>query len=312
MVSNRSSDRPSIRTRGNYSAQVIRHFGQWWSTSGVPQMKQSAARVGDASAIGDTGAVGKGGGGTDGGGSGVGAGSDGLGGVSSGGGVGSGGVGAGSSAVAAGSSFFSLRNRRNRRTIPLREARRNFTLRVALGPRTSGARAPSPAEALGPTRMARDVNGSPSQRLKDLGLTLPPPPKPAGAYSPVVIDGSQAWVSGQIVLRDGAILQPGLVDRDVSLDAARELARLAVLQALSALAAALGSIDRIQRVLRVGVYVASTPTFTRQHEVGNGATELLVALFGDAGRPARTSMGVAALPLNAAVEVEMVVAVTVS
>jgi enamine deaminase RidA (YjgF/YER057c/UK114 family) len=154
------------------------------------------------------------------------------------------------------------------------------------------------------------VSASPSERLKELGLTLPPPPKPAGTYSSVVVDGPRAWVSGQIVLHDGAILHPGLVDRDVSPETAKELAHRAALQALSALAAALGSLDRVRQVVRVAVYVASVPTFARQHEVANGATEVLTQIFGEAGRPARVAMGVASLPLNAPIEVEMVVALT--
>lgn len=152
------------------------------------------------------------------------------------------------------------------------------------------------------------MSESPTQRLKELGITLPPPPKPAGTYSSVVVEGGYAWVSGQIVLENGAIVHPGLVDRDVPAETAKDLARRAALQALSALTVALGSLDRVRRVVRVGVYVASVPTFVRHHEVGNGATEVLTALFGEAGRPARVSMGVAALPLNAPVEVEMVVA----
>jgi len=146
--------------------------------------------------------------------------------------------------------------------------------------------------------------------MKELGLSLPAPPKPAGTYSSVVVDGSRAWVSGQIVLQDGAILHPGLVDRDVSPETAKEVARRAALQALSALDATLGSLDRVRRIVRVAVYVASVPTFNRQHEVGNGATEVLTQIFGEAGRPARVAMGVAALPLNAPIEVEMVVALT--
>jgi enamine deaminase RidA (YjgF/YER057c/UK114 family) len=154
------------------------------------------------------------------------------------------------------------------------------------------------------------VRASPSERLKELGLTLPPPPKPAGTYSPVVVDGARAWVSGQIVLHQGSILHPGLVDRDVPPETAKDLANRAALQALSALAVALGSLDRVHRIVRVAVYVASVPTFTRQHEVANGATEVLTQIFGEAGRPARVAMGVASLPLNAPVEVEMVVALT--
>lgn len=149
---------------------------------------------------------------------------------------------------------------------------------------------------------------SPNARLRQLGLVLPPPPKPAGSYSSVLVDGSHAWVSGQIVLENGAIVHPGLVDRDVSLEVAKDVARRAALQAVSALDAALGSLDRVERIVRVVVYVASVPTFVRQHEVGNGATDLLMAVFGEAGKPARASMGVTALPLNAPVEVELVAA----
>jgi enamine deaminase RidA (YjgF/YER057c/UK114 family) len=141
-----------------------------------------------------------------------------------------------------------------------------------------------------------------------LGLTLPPPPRPAGSYAPVVVDGDRAYVSGQIATRDGSILYPGLVDREVSLAQGREAARQCTLQALSALADTLGSLDRVRRILRVAVFVASSPGFTRQHEVGNGATELLIEIFDEAGRPARVSMGVASLPLNAPVEVELLVA----
>ncbi|MGA7476142.1 MAG: RidA family protein [Thermoplasmata archaeon] len=145
---------------------------------------------------------------------------------------------------------------------------------------------------------------TPSERLRELGIELPPPPRPAGTYSPVVLDGEWAWVSGQIVTEAGSVVHPGLVDRDVPVEVAKELARRAALQALSALAAELGSIDRVRRFLRVAVYVASSPGFGRQHEVANGATDLLVQVFGDAGRPARAAIGVVGLPLNAPVEVE--------
>jgi enamine deaminase RidA (YjgF/YER057c/UK114 family) len=145
------------------------------------------------------------------------------------------------------------------------------------------------------------------ERLKSLGIQLPPPPRPAGAYAPVVRSGHLAWVSGQIVVEGGQVVRPGLVDRDVPLDAAQGLARQASLQALSALAHELGSPNLIRRPLRVGVFVASSPGFQRQHEVANGATEVLVTLFGPEGRPSRTSVGVPALPLNAPVEVELLV-----
>lgn len=147
---------------------------------------------------------------------------------------------------------------------------------------------------------------TPTETLAALGLTLPPPPKPVGSYAPVVLDGDLAWVSGQVVARDGVAVAPGLVDREVEVDAARAVARQAALQALSALAGALGSIDRVRRILRAGVYVASSPGFVRQPEVANGATELLIQVFGEAGRPSRYAVGVARLPLNACVEVEVV------
>jgi len=150
---------------------------------------------------------------------------------------------------------------------------------------------------------------TPSERIRELGITLPAPPKPAGTYRPVVVEGERAWVSGQIVTEAGTVVHPGLVDRDVPAEVARDLARRAGLQTLSALAAELGSLDRVKRFLRVTVYVASAPGFARQHEVANGATELFVEVFGDAGRPARAAVGVAGLPLNAPVEVECLVRV---
>jgi enamine deaminase RidA (YjgF/YER057c/UK114 family) len=149
---------------------------------------------------------------------------------------------------------------------------------------------------------------SASRRLADLGLRLPDPPKPAGAYVPVARVGELAWVSGQIVVAGGSPSPAGTVDQDVPFELAKETARRASLQALSALGHELGSIDRIRRILRVGVFVAVSPGFHREHEVANGATEFLAGLFGDDARPSRVAIGVASLPLNAPVEVEMVVA----
>ncbi|EQD73969.1 Endoribonuclease L-PSP [mine drainage metagenome] len=150
---------------------------------------------------------------------------------------------------------------------------------------------------------------APSERLRELGIDLPPPPSPKGSYVPVVVHGGFAFVAGQIVTDANGVVRPGRVDRDVSADDARALARRATLQAVSALAAALGSIDRVSRIVRVGVFVASADGFVRQHEVANGATDLLVEIWGDRGRPARAAVGVPALPLNAPVEVELIAAV---
>jgi enamine deaminase RidA (YjgF/YER057c/UK114 family) len=148
----------------------------------------------------------------------------------------------------------------------------------------------------------------PTERLAELGMTLPPPPKPAGTYRSVVVDGGYAWVSGQIPSVDGQILHPGIVGRDVELPQAKAAAERAALQALSALTAELGSLDRVRRIVRVAVYVASASDFTRHADVGNGATELLIRVFGEEGRPARVSMGVASLPLGAPVEIELLAA----
>ena len=156
---------------------------------------------------------------------------------------------------------------------------------------------------------APSVPDLPSVRLRALGVELPAPPRPAGTYTPVVVEKELAWVAGQIALDQGAVVRPGQVDRDVPVEAAQEVARRASLQAVSALVSALGSVDRIRRIVRVTVYVASSPGFVRQHDVANGATQVLVDLFGEGGRPSRVAIGVAALPLNAPVEVELVAAV---
>lgn len=145
----------------------------------------------------------------------------------------------------------------------------------------------------------------PTRRLAELGLVLPAPGRPVGSYSPAVVAGPHVWVSGQCVLRDGAAVTPGTVDADLDVPTAQGLARQATLQGLAAMAAAVGGLDRIERVARVGVFVASSPGFVRQHEVANGATDLLIQLFPDAERPARISVGVASLPLNSPVEVEL-------
>ncbi len=150
---------------------------------------------------------------------------------------------------------------------------------------------------------------TPTERLLALGLTLPPPPKPMGSYSPVVVDRGLAWVAGQVANTAGTVLSPGRVDRDVSIERAKELARTATLQGLSALAEALGSLDRIRRIVRVTVYVASSEGFVRHPEVANGSTELLIEIFGEAGRPARAAVGAVSLPSNAPVEIEITAAI---
>lgn len=145
---------------------------------------------------------------------------------------------------------------------------------------------------------------SPAARLEALGLTLPPPPKPVAAYIPWRLSGNLLYISGQVPLRDGSLLAAGIVPREVDLATAQACARQCVLNGLAAAQAALGSLDRITQVVRVGVFVACDPSFTDQPKVANGASELLLEIFGEAGRHARAAVGAPSLPLNAPVEVE--------
>lgn len=142
--------------------------------------------------------------------------------------------------------------------------------------------------------------------LSELGLTLPEPAKPIAAYVPVVLatDERLAFVSGQVPLSAGALLASGPVPSAVSIEKAQECARQCVVNGLAALRAAVGDLDRVRRVVRVGVFVACDPGFTDHPKVANGASELLVKVFGEAGKHARAAVGAPSLPLGAPVEVE--------
>ncbi|MBI5864609.1 MAG: RidA family protein [Planctomycetes bacterium] len=150
----------------------------------------------------------------------------------------------------------------------------------------------------------------PSERLKELGLTLPEAPKPVAAYVPCVKHGDMLILSGQIPVKDGKIQFAGQVGLELRLEAAQDAARLCTMNALAVAADAAGGIDNIARILKVVVYVASHEDFTDQHKVANGASELLVSIFGDAGKHARAAVGVAELPLNSAVEIDITFAVS--
>jgi enamine deaminase RidA (YjgF/YER057c/UK114 family) len=148
---------------------------------------------------------------------------------------------------------------------------------------------------------------SAEKKLRELGLTLPAVSAPAGAYVPAVRRGRLAFTSGQLPMKGGELTATGKVPADVPLEAAQAAAAQAVLNALAALAAIAGSIDAIGCVARLNVYVNSSPGFTDQPKVADGASDLLLKIFGDTGRHSRCAVGVAELPLNAPVELDLVV-----
>jgi len=148
---------------------------------------------------------------------------------------------------------------------------------------------------------------TPSAALAALGLALPPVAAPVAAYIPATRVGDQIWTSGQIPFRDGKLLATGIVGAEVSPDVAAEMAQVAALNALAAAADVAGGLDNIRRVVKVVVYVASDQAFVAQPQVANGASTMLSEVFGSAH--VRSAVGVAVLPLNAPVEVEIVVEV---
>jgi enamine deaminase RidA (YjgF/YER057c/UK114 family) len=147
---------------------------------------------------------------------------------------------------------------------------------------------------------------SPATRLAELGLALPSVAAPAGAYVPSVRAGQFVYTAGQLPIVDGKLAGAGKVGGQVSVSDAAELARICALNALAAAADAAGGLDAIRRIVKVTGFVASAPGFTSQPQVINGASELLFEVFGEAGRHARSAVGVAELPLDAPVEVELI------
>jgi len=144
-------------------------------------------------------------------------------------------------------------------------------------------------------------------RLAELGIELPAAAAPVAAYVPVVIAGNIAHVSGQLPFVDGQLVT-GRLGEDVSLEQGAAAARACGLMILAQLEAALGSLDRVERIVKLGAFVSSAPGFTDQPKVANGASELMAEVFGEAGKHARSAVGVPVLPLGAAVEVDAVVA----
>ena len=147
-------------------------------------------------------------------------------------------------------------------------------------------------------------------RLAELGLTVPEVVPPVAAYAPAVLDGSRVYVSGQVPMVDGVLPATGRVGEGEGLvhpERAKELAAFCALNALAAVKSVVGDLDRVERIVKVVGFVASDPSFTGQPGVVNGASELFGKVFGDAGVHARSAVGVVALPLDAPVEVEVIV-----
>jgi enamine deaminase RidA (YjgF/YER057c/UK114 family) len=150
------------------------------------------------------------------------------------------------------------------------------------------------------------VSDPPEARLAALGLTLPPVAAPLAAYVPAVRSGPYVYTAGQLPLANGKLLMTGRVGAQVSVEEAASLARTCALNALAAVASVTGGLSAVTRIVKIVGFVASDPSFTGQPLVLNGASELMLELFGDSGRHARSAVGVAVLPLDAPVEVELI------
>jgi enamine deaminase RidA (YjgF/YER057c/UK114 family) len=151
--------------------------------------------------------------------------------------------------------------------------------------------------------------GAVEMKLNQLGLNLPDAPKPVAAYIPAKQTGNLVFTAGQLPMVNGELISKGLLGQDVEIEEANKAARICTLNALAAIKGVIGDLDRIKQIVRVVGYVASVPTFTQQPAVVNGASELLLEIFGENGKHARSAVGMAVLPLNASVEIELTVEV---
>ncbi len=145
------------------------------------------------------------------------------------------------------------------------------------------------------------------KRLKDLGISIPNAPKPAGSYVPIVLTGKLAFVSGQIPIKDGQVVYQGKVGDTQSIDNAQEAAKLCVINGLAQIEAYCGTLDNLEKIIKISGFVNSTKDFTEHPKVINAASDLLMKIFDEKGRHSRIAIGVSSLPLNATVEIDMVV-----
>ena len=148
------------------------------------------------------------------------------------------------------------------------------------------------------------------EKLKSLNIILPNAPKPAGSYIPVVITNNIAYVSGQIPVKDGKVVFSGKVPTQQSIEEAGKAAKLCAINALAQLKASLGNLDKINKIIRVSGFVNSTPEFDQQPKIINSASDLLFNIFGEKGKHTRIAVGVASLPLESTVELDMIVEIS--
>ena len=151
--------------------------------------------------------------------------------------------------------------------------------------------------------------GNIEERLIAIGVVIPVAPKPVAAYVPAKQVGKLVFTAGQLPMVNGELISKGLLGQDVEIEEANIAARICTINALAAIKGLIGDLDQIQQIVRVVGYVASIPTFTQQPAVVNGASELLLEIFGEKGKHARSAVGMAVLPLNASVEIELTVEV---
>ena len=145
------------------------------------------------------------------------------------------------------------------------------------------------------------------EKIKQLGITIPEPVKPLAAYIPAMQVGNLVMTSGQVPISAGVVKYQGKVGKDLSEEEGKEAAKLCAINCLSAVKSVIGNLDKIKRILKLTVFIASAEGFTAQPKVANGASELIGEIFGDAGKHVRSAVGVSELPLNSAVEIEMIV-----
>ncbi len=144
------------------------------------------------------------------------------------------------------------------------------------------------------------------EKLAALNIVLPTPPKPAGSYIPIVKTGNLVFVSGQIPIKDGKVVFQGKVPVNISVEDAQKAAKLCIINVLAQLKAELGTLDRVSKIVRVSGFVTSAQDFAEQPKVINAASDLLFEIFGEKGKHSRIAVGVASLPLNSAVEIDLI------